>query len=72
MSRQAQQLLRDAAANLCRAAAWLDPRRSDQDQAVEEALKLLQQSRLIIESVEMTLGLNQAIREEALRSGEAT
>jgi len=69
MSRQAQQLLRDAAANLCRASAWLDPRRSDANDATEQALKLCQEARLIVESVEISVGRNQAVREETLREG---
>jgi len=69
MTTRAQQLLRAAAANPCRASAWLDPRRSDSDQATEEALKLMQASRLLVESVEMTVGLNQAVSEESLREG---
>ena len=69
MSRRAQQLLRDAAADICRAAVWLDPRRADADDATEQAMALCQQARLVIESVEITLGVNQAVREETLREG---
>lgn len=64
----AQQLLRDAAANICRAAVWLDPR-PGRPERTEEALKLIYDTRLMLESVEMTLGLNQAMREEVLREG---
>jgi hypothetical protein len=63
---RSQQLLRDAAANLCRASAWLDLRRTDSYQAAEDALRLLRETRLVIESVEMTLGRDQAAREETL------
>jgi hypothetical protein len=66
---RAQQLLRDAAANLCRASAWLDPRRLDPDGAAEQALALLRETRLVIESVEMTVGREQAVREEMIREG---
>ena len=67
---RSQQLLRDAAADICRAAVWLDPQRTDSDGATEQALKLMQRARLIVESVEMTLGRDQAVREETLRHGE--
>lgn len=66
---RAQQLLRDAAANLCRASVWLDPRRTDTNDATEQALKLMSDARLIVESVEITVGVSQAVREETLREG---
>ena len=69
MSRRAQELLRDAAANLCRASAWLDPRRVDESDATEQALRLISTSRLMLEHIEMVLGVTQAVREETLREG---
>jgi hypothetical protein len=65
----AQQLLRDAAANLCRASAWLDPRRRSDVDAAEQALRLMAEARLIVESVEISVGVNQAAREESLQEG---
>ncbi len=61
-----QTLLRDAAADICRASVWLDPQRSDTNGATEQALELMQRARLIVESVEMTPGRDQAVREETL------
>lgn len=66
-----QSLLRDAAAKLCRASAWLDPRRSDATDATEEALKFMSDARLIVESVEMTVGREAATHEEMLSTPES-
>jgi hypothetical protein len=69
MTTRAQQLLRAAAANLCRASAWLDPRHNSSDGAAEEALRLMREARLLTESVEITVGVSQAAREDSLQEG---
>lgn len=69
MNTPAQDLLLDAAVNLTKARHWLDPKIRDRDHGAEQALKLMSDARLIIESVEITIGVNQAVREESLREG---
>lgn len=68
MSRHAQELLRDAAGRVLRASRWLDPKYGSPDK-LEDAMELLSTARAIIEGVEITLGVNAAVREESLREG---
>lgn len=71
MSRNAQSILLDAASRLCRARAWLDARLINRERGLAEALKCVADVRGMLESVELTLGREAAVREEMSQTLES-